>query len=122
MFRRRVTIASLMAVILFLALVLAGLRAGTTMWMRSIYTATFLTLVYAAIAARYRGAFWYGFSVAGGRTSSWGSPLGLTRHPWGSPMKGSMGVSSPHGSTSSPSTFYPIGMSRDRAGWGRIRG
>ena len=34
MFRRRVTIASLLAVILFFALVFAGLRAGTTMWMR----------------------------------------------------------------------------------------
>jgi hypothetical protein len=65
MFRRRVTIASLLAVILFLALVFAGLRAGTTIWMRSIYTTTFLALIYAAIAAKYRGAFWYGFSVAG---------------------------------------------------------
>ena len=79
MFRRRVTIASLLAVIVFFGVVFAGLRSGTAMWMRSIYTGTFLTLVYAALAAKYRGAFWYGFSVAG-----W-AYLVLGISPWGEP-------------------------------------
>jgi hypothetical protein len=33
--------------------------------LKVIYTATCMTLAYAAIAARYRGAFWFGFSLAG---------------------------------------------------------
>jgi hypothetical protein len=65
MYRLRLTIASLLVVIVFFGVVLAGLRSGTTVWMRTIYTATFLALIFATIAAKYRGALWYGFSVAG---------------------------------------------------------
>ncbi len=45
--------------------ILAGLRSGSNDWFKSIYSLTFLTLVYAAIAVKSRGAFWYGFAVAG---------------------------------------------------------
>jgi hypothetical protein len=65
MYRLRLTIASLLVVIAFCGVILAGLRSGTTVWMRTIYTATFVALIFATIAAKYRGAFWYGFSVAG---------------------------------------------------------
>ena len=63
--RHRFTIAGLLVSILFFAIVFAGLRSGSNDWCKLIYSFTFVTLVYAAIAARYRGAFWYGFAVAG---------------------------------------------------------
>jgi hypothetical protein len=61
----RFTIARLLGLILFFGVVLAGLRSGSNDWFKSSYSLTFLMLVYAAIAARYRGAFWYGFAIAG---------------------------------------------------------
>src|SRR5262245_25907390 len=61
----RLTIAWLLAAIVVLGILFAGLRSGSNDWFKVIYTATFITLVYAAITARYRGAFWYGFAVAG---------------------------------------------------------
>lgn len=61
----RFTIARLLCVILFFGIGLAGLRSGSNDWFKLIYTLTFLVLVYAAIAARYRGAVWFGFAVAG---------------------------------------------------------
>ena len=61
----RFTIARLLCAIMFLGIVFAGLRSGSNDWFKMVYTLTFITLVYAAIAARYRGAFWYGFAVAG---------------------------------------------------------
>jgi hypothetical protein len=63
--RHRFTIAGLLITILFFAILFAGLRSGSNDWCKLIYSFTFVTLVYAAIAARYRGAFWYGFAVAG---------------------------------------------------------
>lgn len=63
--KRRLTIARLLGVILFCGIIFAGLRSGSTDWFKSIYSLTFLILVYAGIAARYRRAFWYGFAVAG---------------------------------------------------------
>jgi hypothetical protein len=63
--RHRFTIAGLLVSILFFAIVFAGLRSGSNDWCKLIYSFTFVTLVYAAIAARYRSAFWYGFAVAG---------------------------------------------------------
>jgi hypothetical protein len=54
-----------MGAIMFFGIVFAGLRSGSNDWFKLIYTLTFITLVYAAIAAKYRGAFWYGFAVAG---------------------------------------------------------
>lgn len=63
--RNRVTIANLLLLILFLSMVFAGLRSASNDWFKLIYSLTFLVLVYAAIAARYRGPFWHGFAVAG---------------------------------------------------------
>jgi hypothetical protein len=61
----RFTIARLLGAIMFFGIVFAGLRSGSNDWFKLIYTLTFIMLVYATIAARYRGAFWYGFAVAG---------------------------------------------------------
>lgn len=61
----RVSISGTLGVILFFGIIFAGLRSGSNDWFKPIYSLTFLTLVYAAIAARYRGPFWYGFTVAG---------------------------------------------------------
>lgn len=63
--RRRLTIAGLLGLILVLGLIFAGLRSASNDAFKSIYSLTFLALVLAAIAARYRGAFWHGFAVAG---------------------------------------------------------
>jgi hypothetical protein len=65
MTKGRFTIARLLAAICLLGIVLAGLRSGSNDWFKLIYTLTFMTLVYAAIVARYRDTFWYGFAVAG---------------------------------------------------------
>jgi hypothetical protein len=54
----RFTIAKLLGVVLFFGVVLAGLRSGSNDWFKAIYSLTFSLQVYAAIAARYRGAFW----------------------------------------------------------------
>jgi hypothetical protein len=61
----RVSLVGLIGVVLLLAIIFAGLRSGSNDWFKSIYTLTFILLIYAAIAARYRGAFWYGFAIAG---------------------------------------------------------
>ena len=61
----RLTIPRLLIAIVFFGLVFAGLRSGSNDWFKLIYTLTFITLIYSAIAARYRGAFLYGFAVAG---------------------------------------------------------
>jgi len=63
--RHRFTIAGLLVAVLVFAVVFAGLRSGSNDWCKLIYSLTFVTLVYAAIAARYRGEFWYGFAFAG---------------------------------------------------------
>jgi hypothetical protein len=63
--RGRFTIARLLIAIVFFGIVLAGLRSGSNDSFKLIYTLTFITLIYSAIAARYRGAFWHGFAVAG---------------------------------------------------------
>jgi hypothetical protein len=61
----RFSIARLLGVILTCGILFAGLRSGSNDWFESIYTLAFITLVDAAIAARYRCGFWYGFAVAG---------------------------------------------------------
>ena len=61
----RFTIARLLVAIMFFGIVFGGLRSGSNDWFKLIYTSTFITLVYGAIAARFRGAFWYGFAIAG---------------------------------------------------------
>src|SRR5262245_1687641 len=61
----RFSIAAVLALTLFAGLVFGALRSGATIWFQSIYTLTFVILLFAAIAARYRGAFWYGFAIVG---------------------------------------------------------
>jgi hypothetical protein len=61
----RFSIARLLGVIVVCGIILAGLRSGSNDWFKSIYTLAFITLVYAAIRARFRGPSWYGFAVAG---------------------------------------------------------
>lgn len=62
---RRISIALLLGLILATGLILAALRSASNDAFKLIYGLTFLLLVYAAIAARYRGAFWHGFAIAG---------------------------------------------------------
>jgi uncharacterized membrane protein YccC len=63
--RGRLTIARLLGLVVFCGIVLGGVRSGSNDSFKSIYTLTFVALIYAAIAARYRGPFWYGAAVAG---------------------------------------------------------
>lgn len=63
--KSRLTIAGLLVLIVILSMLLTALRSGSNDWFKLIYTLVFLTLVYAAIAARYRGPFWHGFAIAG---------------------------------------------------------
>ena len=65
MARIRFSISHLLCLVGFLGLALAGLRSGSNDWFKSLYTLTFITLLYGAIAAQYPGAFWYGFAVVG---------------------------------------------------------
>jgi hypothetical protein len=74
--RTHLTIASLLLVVVFFGVVFAGLRTASDGWLKLVYMLTFMALVYAAIAARYRSAFWYGFAVAG-----WAYFL-IGCHPW----------------------------------------
>jgi len=59
--RLRVSMAGLLGVVLFLA----GLRSGSDGWFRAVYTATAASLLFAIVAARHLGAFWYGFAAVG---------------------------------------------------------
>ena len=63
--RFRVSLAGLVLAVFYVGLVFAALRAGSDAWMRSIYTLTAALLVFAGMAAKYRGVFWHGFAVAG---------------------------------------------------------
>ena len=61
----RLTIGKLAGTISVVGLIFAGLRSGSNDWFKLIYEATFVLLVCAVIAARYRGAGWFGFAVVG---------------------------------------------------------
>jgi hypothetical protein len=63
--RLRLSIAGLMVLVLFLGIWLAAMRSGSGLWLQVSWTLTASVLVTATIAARYRGAFWYGFAIAG---------------------------------------------------------
>ena len=65
MVRFRVSVAGLLLAVLFSGLVFAALRSGSDAWTRSIYTMTTAILLFAGVAARYRGVFWHGFAVVG---------------------------------------------------------
>jgi hypothetical protein len=59
------SVKTLLGLVLGCAVFLAALRTGTSLWFKALYSLVFTLLVYAAVAARYRGAYWYGFAVAG---------------------------------------------------------
>jgi hypothetical protein len=64
----RFSLAGLLRVVTICAILcsfIVALRSGSNDSFKSFYTLTFTTLLYAAIAARYRGAFWYGFAIVG---------------------------------------------------------
>ena len=63
--RVRISMAALLGMVLYSGLILAGLRSGSDLWYRSIYTLTAASLLYGGVAARHRGAFWHGFAVVG---------------------------------------------------------
>jgi hypothetical protein len=86
--RSRFTIARLLGAIVILSLFFAGLRSGSNDWFKLIYTLVFLALVYAAIAARYRGPFWYGFAVAGWSYFLIGFGPWIGTHAGGEPLHG----------------------------------
>jgi hypothetical protein len=55
----------MMALILIIGIGLVVLRSDPVLRFRATYTLTASILLVAAIAARYRGDFWYGFALAG---------------------------------------------------------
>ena len=63
--RFRFTLAQLIAVVLVVGFGFAAMRSGSDLCLRLSWTFTASVLLAAAIAARYRGAFWYGFAMVG---------------------------------------------------------
>jgi hypothetical protein len=61
----RMTVAQLMGVVAIAGLAAWAFRSGTDYSFKVVYTATVFGLIVAAVAARYRGPFWYGFAIAG---------------------------------------------------------
>lgn len=67
--RARPTVAVIMGGVVVLALAFAAIRSGSFLVVRVVYGLTYLSLLLAVIAARYRpgraGRFWFGFAVFG---------------------------------------------------------
>lgn len=63
--RYRLSLTGLIAVVAVAAIGLAAFRSATNAVANWTYTAICILLILGAIAARYRGPFWYGFAVAG---------------------------------------------------------
>jgi hypothetical protein len=61
----RLSTSHLMVGVLSLGIWFAALRSGSDIWRQVAYSATTLALVLSAVAAHYRGPFWYGFAVVG---------------------------------------------------------
>jgi hypothetical protein len=61
----RLSILGLMAVVAIIAVGFSAMRSGSDPWFRAVYTMTVVVLLAAAIAARSRGAFWFGFASVG---------------------------------------------------------
>jgi len=61
----RFSISALISLTIFSGLIFGALRSGSTIWFQSVYTLTFVILLFATIAARYRGPFWHGFAIVG---------------------------------------------------------
>jgi hypothetical protein len=83
--RLRISIRGLMALVLLFGIGFAAMQSGSDLCSREAYTLTVCVLLAAAIMARYRGAFWYGFAVAG-----WGYFL-LGSAAWSGPVNRSPG-------------------------------
>lgn len=68
MFRLRLSIVTLLGIILFVALELAALRSATALWVDIARCLTVLALVIATYRARYcddRAGVWFGFALGG---------------------------------------------------------
>lgn len=65
MVRFRISLAGMLLAVFYAGLICAALRSGSDAWTRAIYTLTAAILLFAGIAARLRGVFWYGFALAG---------------------------------------------------------
>ena len=65
MVRFRVSLAGMILGVFYAGLVFAALRSGSEAWTRAIYTVTTACLLFAGVAAKYRGVFWHGFAVIG---------------------------------------------------------
>jgi hypothetical protein len=85
--RLRISIRGLMALVLLFGIGFAAMQSGSDLCSRGAYTLTVCVLLAATIMARYRGAFWYGFAVAG-----WGYFL-LGSATWSGPANRSPGQS-----------------------------
>jgi hypothetical protein len=82
--RLRLSILSIITIVVGLALAFAALRTASDLWFSAVYTFSVVLLLWAVIAARYRrgqeGAFWFGFAVFGWGffllgTGSWLTPI-----------------------------------------------
>jgi hypothetical protein len=82
MTRLRISLAGLFGAILFCAVIFAALRSASMDWFKSIYTLTFIVLLYGTIAARYRGAFWYGFAIVGSAYFVFGFRPWIGKYPY----------------------------------------
>jgi hypothetical protein len=70
MTRIRFSIASLLGLVLFVAIAVAALRAGSEVWDQSLFSATLAVLVLSVLLAlngnRKKRAYWLGFALFGG--------------------------------------------------------
>jgi uncharacterized membrane protein len=64
--KKRFSILNLMLLVLLIGVGLAALSAGSFLWLKLMYSLTFMSLLLATLAARSRAsAFWFGFAVFG---------------------------------------------------------
>lgn len=63
--RLRMSMAGMLGVVMYAALILAALRSGSDGWFRATYTATAAALLVAVVVGRSRGSFWAGFGLVG---------------------------------------------------------
>jgi hypothetical protein len=62
----RISIRTLMALVILLGLELVALRACSVFWFKASYALTLASLFFAVLSARFRGgAFWFGFALFG---------------------------------------------------------
>lgn len=63
--RDRTSVGMVVFAIALSSIFLAALKSGTYSWYQTAYGTTIAVLTFAAIASRYRSAFYWGFAVAG---------------------------------------------------------